>query len=47
MDRKMKKALFITDDCEYPKEYSIKNRDSEGNKPFARDEMISALKNLG
>lgn len=40
----MKDVLFITDNCDYEKEYTIKNRDSEGNKPFARDEMISALK---
>ena len=41
----MSKVLFITDDCDYEKEYTIKNNDSEGNKSFARDEMISALNN--
>ncbi len=40
----MNKALFITDDCDYKKEYTIKSKDSEGNKPFARDEMVTALK---
>ena len=39
----LKKVLFITDDCDYEKEYTIKNNDSEGNKPFARDEMVHTL----
>ncbi len=42
----MKEVLFITDNCDYPKEYTIKNRDSEGNKPFARDEMVKALSKI-
>ena len=40
----MDKVLFITDNCDYKKDYSIKSKDSEGNKPFARDEMIQTLK---
>lgn len=40
----LKNILFVTDNCEYEKEYTIKNRDSEGNTKFSRDEMIDALK---
>lgn len=39
----MEKVLFITDECDYEKEYTIRNNDSEGNKPFARDEMVKTL----
>jgi hypothetical protein len=28
--------LFITDDCDYEKEYSLKSKDSEGNKKGAK-----------
>lgn len=42
----MKNVLFITDNCDYEKEYTIKNRDSEGNKTFAKDEMIMALEKI-
>lgn len=38
--------LFITDDCDYEKEYSLKSKDSEGNKKRAKLEMIDALKKL-
>lgn len=40
------KILFVTDNCDKEKEYSIKIRDSEGNKPLAKKEMINALKKL-
>lgn len=40
------RILFVTDNCDTHKEYSIKNRDSEGNKPAAKEEMISALKKV-
>ena len=35
----MKKVLFITDECDLPKDYSIKSKNSEGNKASARNEM--------
>ena len=38
--------LFVTDDCDYEKEYSLKSKDSEGNKKGAKLEMIDALKKL-
>lgn len=38
--------LFVTDNCEYEKEYSIKNKNSEGNRLFSRDEMVKALKTI-
>lgn len=38
--------LFVTDNCEYTKEYSIRNKDSEGNRAFSRDEMIKALSQI-
>jgi len=40
------RILFVTDNCDIHKEYSIKNRDSEGNKPAAKEEMINALKKI-
>ena len=42
----MKKVLFITDECDLPKDYSIKSKNSEGNKASARNEMVNALNNL-
>ena len=42
----MRKVLFVTDNCDYKKEYSIKSKDSEGNKPFARDEMVAVLNKM-
>lgn len=42
----MKKVIFITDECDSKKEYSIKNKNSEGNKAPARDEMVNALNKL-
>lgn len=42
----LKRILFVTDNCDIKKNYSIKNRDSEGNKPAAKEEMIRALKKL-
>lgn len=42
----LNKILFITDNCELKKEYTIKVKDSEGNKIAARDEMITALKRM-
>lgn len=42
----LNKILFITDDCECVKEYSLKSKNSEGNKKAAKDEMIVALKKL-
>lgn len=38
--------LFITDDCDYEKEYSLKSKDSEGNKKGAKLEMTEALQKL-
>lgn len=38
--------LFVTDDCDCEKEYSLKSKNSEGNKKAAKDEMISALKKI-
>lgn len=40
------KILFITDDCETEKEYSLKCRNSEGNKLAAKEEMVEALKEI-
>ncbi|MGM9969280.1 MAG: ATP-grasp domain-containing protein [Anaeroplasma sp.] len=42
----MKKALFITDECENRKEYSIKRKDGEGNSLSAKNEMIDALNKI-
>ncbi len=42
----LNRILFVTDNCDVQKEYSLKNRDSEGNKPAAKDEMIKALEKL-
>lgn len=42
----MKKALFITDNCENNKEYSIKRKDGEGNNLSAKNEMIDALNKI-
>lgn len=36
--------LFITDDCDFDKEYSLKSKNSEGNKKAAKDEMLLTLK---
>lgn len=38
--------LFVTDNCEINKEYSLKSKNSEGNKISARDEMISSLNKI-
>lgn len=38
--------LFVTDDCDCKKEYSLKAKNSEGNKKAAKDEMMSALNKL-
>lgn len=40
------KILFVTDNCDIKKEYNLKSRDSEGNKPAAKEEMIRALQKL-
>ena len=40
------KVIFITDDCEREKDYSIKSNDSEGNKLSAKFEMEKALSEL-
>ncbi len=38
--------LFITDDCDFDKEYSLKSKNSEGNKKAAKDEMLLTLKKI-
>ena len=42
----LESILFVTDNCEYKKDYTIKSRDSEGNKINARDEMLTVLRNF-
>lgn len=38
--------LFVTDDCDCHKDYSLKSKNSEGNKSAAKNEMLAALKKL-
>lgn len=38
--------LFVTDNCDCKKEYSLKAKNSEGNKKAAKAEMLSALQKL-
>lgn len=42
----LEKILFITDDCDIEKDYSLKSRNSEGNKLAAKEEMIHALQKI-
>lgn len=42
----LNRILFVTDNCDIHKEYSLKNRNSEGNKPAAKEEMINVLKKI-
>lgn len=42
----LNKILFVTDDCDCSKEYTLKSKNSEGNKKAAKDEMISALNHI-
>lgn len=46
MNMNNNKVIFITDDCEKKKDYSIESNDSEGNKLSAKFEMEKALSRL-